>query len=276
MFYRFNDYIKISGGKWQIIKHTLKIKGSIGLKKTEERDKQFLVEKIIYGVEFQNPYKNSIEKKQEMIETVEKNYKIIRRVYQYLFTEIGDIFLEYIHSLDPNEIQQLDDDIKSNGCGLINSLEIDNSVELLSTFQLLYHNNGRLSVTNGLFIVPDGEVPEGEEKINLKNLFEMFRYTKSHGLVYLQFLGVLGIFFGAGTTDSKNAITELHNMQLSYATLSGANDFKFDSVFDLIDSLSFSIKKIILANRDRREIEDAKNAKEIIDTTTFVPLPDSF
>ena len=65
-------------------------------------------------------------------------------------------------------------------------------------------------------------------------------------------------------------------MQLSYATLSGANDFNFDSVFDLIDSLSFSIKKIILANRDRREIEDAKNAKEIIDTTTFVPLPDSF
>ena len=234
------------------------------------------MEKIIHGVEFQNPYKNSIEKKQEIIETVEKNYKIIRRVYQYLFTEIGDIFLEYIHSLDPNEIQQLDDDIKSNECGLINSLEIDNSVELLSTFQLLYHNNGRLSVTNGLFIFPDGEVPEGEEKINLKNLFEMFRYTKSHGLVSLQFLGVLSIFFGAGTTDSKNAITELHNMQLSYATLSGANDFNFDSVFDLIDSLSFSIKKIILANRDRREIEDAKNVKEIIDTTTFVPLPDSF
>ena len=35
LFYRFNDYIKMSGGKKQIIKHTLKIKDSIGLKKIE-------------------------------------------------------------------------------------------------------------------------------------------------------------------------------------------------------------------------------------------------
>ena len=69
------------------------------------------MEKIIHGVEFQNPYENSIEKKSEMIETVEKNYKIIRRVYKDLFTEVADIFLEYIHSLYPNEIQQLDNDI---------------------------------------------------------------------------------------------------------------------------------------------------------------------
>ena len=115
LFYRFNDYIKVSGGERQIIKHTLKIKDSICLKKIEERDKQFLVEKIIHGIEFQNPYENSIEKKPKINETVEKNYKIIRIVYQYLFTEVADIFLEYIHSLDPNEILQLDDEIKSNG-----------------------------------------------------------------------------------------------------------------------------------------------------------------
>ena len=145
----------------------------------------------------------------------------------------------------------------------------------MSTFQLLYHNNGRLPLTNGLLIVPDSEVPEGEEKINLKSLYEIFRYTKSHGLVSLQFLGVLSIFFCAGTRESKNATTELYK-NLSYATLSGASDFNFDAFSDLISSLSFSIKKITLANRDRREVEDAKNAKEIIDTTTFVPLPDLF
>ena len=49
----------------------------------------------------------------------------------------------------------------------------------------------------GLLIVPDSEVPQGEEKTNLKNLYEMFRYTKNHGLVSMQFLGILGIFFGA-------------------------------------------------------------------------------
>ena len=35
LFYRFNDYIKISGRKGHTIKDTLKVKDSIGLKKTE-------------------------------------------------------------------------------------------------------------------------------------------------------------------------------------------------------------------------------------------------
>ena len=87
--------------------------------------------------------------------------------------------------MDPNEIQQLDDDIKSNAWGFINLFELDNVVELLSTFRLFYHNNGRLPLTNGLLIVPDGELSEGKEKINLKNLYKMFRYGKSHGLCNL-------------------------------------------------------------------------------------------
>ena len=144
------------------------------------------MEKIIDAVEFKNPYENSIDKKPEIIENVEKNFKIIIRVYQHLFADIVDIFFEYIHSLDSGEIQQLDDDIKTNGWGVINLLEIDNAFELLSNLQLFYHNNGRLPLTNGLLIVPDGEVPEGEEKINLNNLYEMFQSTKSHGLVSMQ------------------------------------------------------------------------------------------
>ena len=144
------------------------------------------MEKIIDAVEFKNPYENSIDKKPEIIENVEKNFKIIIRVYQHLYADIVDIFFEYIHSLDSGEIQQLDDDIKTNGWGVINLLEIDNAFELLSNLQLFYHNNGRLPLTNGLLIVPDGEVPEGEEKINLNNLYEMFQSTKSHGLVYMQ------------------------------------------------------------------------------------------
>ena len=47
------------------------------MKKNEVRDRQFLVEKIIHSVEFSNPYENLIEKKPEIIETVESNYRII-------------------------------------------------------------------------------------------------------------------------------------------------------------------------------------------------------
>ena len=62
---------------------------------------------------------------------------------------------------------------------------------------------------------------------------------------------------------------------LLYATF-GGNNFCFDAIFDLIGRLKFSTKKSTLANRDRKEIKDAEKAKEIIDTTTFVELPDLF
>ena len=62
------------------------------------------MEEIIHAVEFKNPYENSIEKRHEIIESVENNYKIIGRVYQHLYADITDNFFEYIHSLDPDEI----------------------------------------------------------------------------------------------------------------------------------------------------------------------------
>ena len=85
----------MSGGKTQTIKHTLKFKDSIGLKKIEERDREFLVEKIIHAVEFKNMFGNSIEKKPEIIETVQNSYKIIIRVYQHLYADIANFFRIY-------------------------------------------------------------------------------------------------------------------------------------------------------------------------------------
>ena len=101
---------------------------------------------------------------------IEKTYKICRRVYQSLFIDIADIFIEYIQSLDLDEIQQMDDDIKSNGWGAKSLLEIESAFDLLHIFQMFYHFNGRLPLTNGHLVVPDGETPEGSEKISLKDL----------------------------------------------------------------------------------------------------------
>ena len=131
-----------------------------------------------------------------IIDTIEKNYKISRCVYQSLFIDVADSFIEYIHLLDVDEIQQLDYDLKANGWGTKSLREIENAYELLTIFQIFYYFNGSLPLTNGLLIVPVGETPEGTEKINLKLLYEMFKETKSHGSVSIQFLCALGIFFG--------------------------------------------------------------------------------
>ena len=64
------------------------------------------MEKLIHNIEFKVHYQNSTEKKLEIIETIESNYKVNRRVYQSLFSDIAESFFEYIHSLDPDEIQE--------------------------------------------------------------------------------------------------------------------------------------------------------------------------
>ena len=58
------------------------------------------------------------EKNPEIIETVEHNYKIARRVYQKLWIDISELFAEFIRSVDPLNSQDMDDDIKANGWGI--------------------------------------------------------------------------------------------------------------------------------------------------------------
>ena len=74
------------------------------------------------NVEFKNPDENSIEKKPEIIDTVESNYRVIRRVYQHMYSDIADIFFEYVHSYvhsyDLDEIQELDEEMKANEWGI--------------------------------------------------------------------------------------------------------------------------------------------------------------
>ena len=100
--------------------------------------KEFLIEKIIHSIENENPYTISVEKK--IIREIEKTYKVCRRVCQSLFVDIGDTFIEYIQSLDTDEIQQIDDDLKANGWGIRSVMEAENAFDLLCIFQMFYQH----------------------------------------------------------------------------------------------------------------------------------------
>ena len=65
---------------------------------------------------------------------LKKNYKICRRVNQSLYVDIADTFIQYIHSLKPEEIQQLDNNIRANGWAIESIVDIKKSVELLQSF----------------------------------------------------------------------------------------------------------------------------------------------
>ena len=127
-----------------------------------------MVEKIIHSMEFSNPYKNPTEKTPEIIQNVENNYKIPRWVYQDLFIDNANSFIEYIHFLDINKIQELYDGLKANEWEVIFLLEVENVIEPLTVFQIFYYLSGRFPLTNSLLIFPHGEAPERKEKLKLK------------------------------------------------------------------------------------------------------------
>ena len=63
-------------------------------------------------------YSIETEKIPEIMLEIEKNYRIYRRVYQSLFLEIAETFIKYINTLKPDEIEKLDDHLKSDGWGV--------------------------------------------------------------------------------------------------------------------------------------------------------------
>ena len=119
---------------------------------------------------------------------------------------------------------------------------------------MFYYYNGRLPLLNGLLSAPDGETPFDSEKISLKSLYEMFKDTKSHGIVSVQLLLALSIFFfffGGDASLAKDTMTELYK-NLSFETLCRNQNTEFEKVPDLNAHINFTMKHSILSNIDKK------------------------
>ena len=129
---------------------------------------------------------------------------------------------------------------------------------------------GRIPLSNSLLVVPDGDAPP-DEKVNMRQLYNLYKNTKSHGLVSLPFLGLLQYYLEENDQSLiKNAISELY-YNLGYETLGGAGNFNFDAVSDLTARLSFLLKHATFGNRKMREIENEALAQKISSGRTFEP-----
>ena len=119
--------------------------------------------------------------------------------------------------------------------------------------------------------MPDGDAQPGE-KINMKQLYDLFKNTGSHGLVCLPFSGLLFYFFKKENdlVYVKCATTELYKI-LSYMTLSGRRQFEFQAASDLIGQLSFAIKSFTVQNLKQRQIENESLARKMNEDRIFTP-----
>ena len=185
--------------------------------------------------------------------------------------DISELFAEFIRSVNPLDLQDMDEDIKSNGWGIKKITDVDNAEDFINIFQTFYQLTGRLPLSNGLLVIPDGDPPLGEDRVNMKSLYNMFRHANCHGLVYLLFLGILPYYHEKNDFSLiKKALTELYS-NLSYITLSGTRDFDFNALSDLTAKISFLLKAATRSNIAELEKSDIENACNINKDRLFVP-----
>ena len=87
-----------------------------------------------------------------------------------------------------------------------------------------------------------------KKKLDMRHLYGMSKNTNLHGIFPLPFLGLIQYYLEENDQNlTKNALSELY-YNLSYLTLSGARDFKFDANSELTAKLSILLKHATLGN----------------------------
>ena len=112
-------------------------------------------------------------------------------MYQQLHLDISELFADFIRSMSSFETEDLNNDIRANGWGIKKVTDVQDAKEIKNIFQNFYSLHGCLPLSNGLLIVPDGEPAPGENNINMKQLYDLFKNTNSHGLLSLPFFGLI-------------------------------------------------------------------------------------
>ena len=181
---------------------------------------------------------------------------------------MSELFAEFLRPLSSYELDDINNDIRFNGWGVRKVQGIEDSHELMRIFQDFYMFTGRLPLSNELLVMPDEDAPPKENKVNMKQLYEVFKNTKSHGVVSLPFLGLIQFYLEKYSHLIKNSLTELYG-NLSYMTLSEARDFQFEAISDLTARLSFLLKQATINNSRMRELEHLAIAKTINNNRLF-------
>ena len=193
---------------------------------------------------------------------MEKNYRVLKRVYDSIFATIAENFHLYLNSLSEEEKTEIDSDFVSSGLASIRDTE--SAFDLLSLFDFFYFVNGRFSTATGHTFVPksDFSLEVNEEEVNIKKLYEKFRVTNSHALVASQFLAVLNIFFGANPETSRKFCTELYQ-NLTVSTLSTDYAFSFDQLTNILAEINILLRRLANDKIMKKEVEAFKLEDEI-------------
>ena len=126
LFYRYNESLVFAGLEPSFVVHTKVSADKVVLENIQSRDWQYLVQIIIEKAETDKDYfKIKTGEDSEILKTMTKNYKILRRVHNETVTEN---FKYYFDNLNETDLDEIEADMVSSG--LNSSKNVQNASKL--------------------------------------------------------------------------------------------------------------------------------------------------
>ena len=134
-----------------------------------------------------------------------------------------------------------------------------------------FYLNGRRPATNELIWISDSEKPKfiSGEKLSIKRLYELFRGSRSYGVVTVQFLATLNLFLAGENNISKNTLTEIYrNLSLQALSKKDGNvDLNFDAITELVTKINIRLRNSIFLNRHNAQKSKCEKKNKMKNST---------
>ena len=159
-----------------------------------------------------------------------ENITICKQMYLHFYDQVSQYLTNTIKNLPADEREEIDCDWQRNNY-FINLGETNEFFDhnITGTFCNFFQQHGRFPGSQDLIVIPRPEIPyfiKTNKIIFTNQLYDKSSSTDAHGLVSIQALAALNIYYGESIEKSRNALTEyLHNM--SHQALNKDNDDVF-------------------------------------------------
>ena len=250
LFYNFNNIRSVIERKVPYpIKHSEIISNEIGLETIQNYNWQYFIEKIIQISNNEELLEREDFKDDEefedylIIEKTQQNLKYCKEFYNGVYDDIAYFFQRKIHEIPIETIHEMREDLSNYRIYFKDIKKVESSKELLTIFSDFYFKTGRFPGSHNLLNVPPGVNPPFIKKHDTLSPFEIhekFNGSDAYGLISVQFLAALNVFFGGDKLDSQNVMSEyLNNLSLQALTI---DDDKYEIHFYEIENLAQKLK----------------------------------
>ena len=259
LFNFFNKYQENRGRKKLPVKHTKVSADDYALKKLQDRNWPYFVNRIIefsQGVYDINDIITTDAEKINILNNTRANFEITKNLYNELLTAVGINLHEYFINLDIAEKQKIDTDLINNNYYTWDSHEVHIQTRILATYRDFFYDTGRFPGRNTLIHVLMADMPSfinSNDWISPRSLYETYLGRDMQGLISIQFLAAFNRFLGGDREVSRNAMSEFfHN--LSWQALTNDNDsvkIKFEAITELVKSINSLLQQRIYESKKR-------------------------